>query len=298
VTVERLMLGGASRSGGLLPPMTSGAKSDGFRKMVPEGLRSRMLLLEAGDEGSMSEYNSPVVYRSPSAGMAMTMTPMRASQTRARRKSSVAVNSRAKSKGADLIAVQKSLQLFFTRLPSEKADPYGSAASSAAAGASPMRARSLESTFGWAGLEEYRFNPASSPGGAALRLEVGPSPERAAGAKSLKPLLHRHGSVTKGREQPAGLHKSNRAEFMVRVPSTTAVLSMPGPHQDVLRACRPPAPSALKRSRLYERVVRATRNIERGPSPECRSCRAGLECGQWCTSPRFASLLPSRLSLR
>ena len=232
-------MGGGSRPGGLLPPVASGAKSvDGFRKMVPEGLRSRIhqeLQPETG--GRKSEDTSPASCRTPSAGAKMTLTPLRASQGRSGRRSTLHVHS---PQGAELVAVHKSLQLFFTRLPSERGLPF-SAVSKASAGAPPMRTRSLslERTFGSAAASPAA-SPAStaspsrtpslestfgwsSPENFALRREVGASPERPAEAKSLKPLPERRKSVTRGRELPAGLRKWSRAEWVVRAPTIAAV---------------------------------------------------------------------------
>lgn len=197
--------------------MASGAKStDGFRRRAPEGLRSKMqeLLFEPGETGSKSEYNSPAVCPSPTAGAAVTLTPLRASR-RSGRKSSLQLNS---PKGEfPTSSVQKYVKSFLSRLPSGTAVDYSSEIASPAAGTTPMRSRSLESTFGLASPGGYgRFTPTSSPGGAALRREVSASP-KPAGAKSLlKPLGDNHGSVSKGRELPAlpaGLRRSSRDEL-------------------------------------------------------------------------------------
>ncbi|KAJ1494985.1 hypothetical protein T484DRAFT_1763678 [Baffinella frigidus] len=154
------------------------------------------LLFEPGETGSKSEYNSPAVCPSPTAGAAVTLTPLRASR-RSGRKSSLQLNS---PKGEfPTSSVQKYVKSFLSRLPSGTAVDYSSEIASPAAGTTPMRSRSLESTFGLASPGGYgRFTPTSSPGGAALRREVSASP-KPAGAKSLlKPLGDNHGSGMDG----------------------------------------------------------------------------------------------------
>ena len=242
VTFERA---GGSRPRVLLPPVAKASTNpDGFRKMAPEGLRSR--IHELLDEVSMSEYNSPAADRSPNADGGVTMTPMRAYQRKGW-KSSMDLNSR---EGAELVSVEKSLQ----RWKDARAVNFGSVAASPAAGASPVRTRSLGRTFGWAGPDAHRFIHASSPRGAALRHEVAGASPKPAGAKSLKPLRERHAGVTKGRELPSGLRKWSRDELVVRAPPPPISLSLPGSQRcgaPSSRARSAPRWGALYRGRLF-----------------------------------------------
>ncbi|KAJ1494983.1 hypothetical protein T484DRAFT_1741133 [Baffinella frigidus] len=208
-TFERTVPDGGRRMEGLPPPVTSRSMSvDGFRRILPEGLPSRMheIHAEPGAAGSKSQYSSP--------------SPLRAPQSRSGRRLSLPSKS-----PQELLAVQKS-HLFFARLPPVT---HGPLSDSPAAGATPARTRSLETIlkkqamstrtrslegrFSWAAADESPSStPSSSPWGDTLRSVVS-SPERHAG-KTLKPLPVRRNSVTKGQELPPGLRRWSHSEIV------------------------------------------------------------------------------------
>ncbi|KAJ1474728.1 hypothetical protein T484DRAFT_1831221 [Baffinella frigidus] len=192
--------------------MASGGKTtDGFRRM-PEGLalRPRMqeLLAEPGAAGSKSESSSPGFYSTP-------LTPLRSSadQGRIRRRSRSALSSPSSVEGAaQSPAAEKTfVKDVLCRLPSGSAVTFDHDHSSPTAGASPIRSRSLESTFGSAFPDANTFTPVSSPGGEALRREIAwASPQQPAGPKSLrKPAAAPFRAGTS--VLPTGLRKSSLA---------------------------------------------------------------------------------------